>query len=578
MNSSGDEGQAGVSVSADDAPQETTLRNTIGLWLGPILFLWMMYSPTLDALILPNHDLWFFPNFDAENPSVQAMAAIAALMAIWWMTEAIPIPATALLPLVLFPMFGIMPGDSRRHLGEMVPGIAKEYMSYYIFLFLGGFLIAIAVEKWNLHKRIALHILKIVGGNPRRLVLGFMIATALLSMWLSNTATTMMMMPMALSLVVLHENLNDERAARGESVDRRSGNFGFVLMLGLAYSASIGGVSTLIGTPPNMAFMGVIGQTYGGENPITFANWLAFAFPFSVTFLIIAWILLTRFIYPLAADSPFSGKDFIRNEIKKLGSISNEEIKVGCVFATAALLWMTRKNIVLGQGEDPFTIYGWSYGLDRMLEGFSMAPRAWMIDDSTVAITMALLLFMLPASRSTGGRLLDWQAARKVPWGILLLFGGGLALAKGFGVSGLSAWIGGELEAHLAELSPLGMIASIIVIVAGLTEFTSNLATANMTLPIVAEISNRMAVNPLMLMIPGALAASCAFILPVSTPPNAIVYGSGRVPIMKMVMAGMVMNITAFLMITLAIFTMGILVFDTLGPVPPWATEGITGD
>lgn len=557
--------------------QQVSVRNRVGLWLGPILSL----------LIL------VFADLDPDRPSVTAMAAVAVLMATWWITEAIPIPATALLPIVLFPALGIMRGDSRSitsavrakadtnldsalnniadpsGIDILITGVAKEYMSWLILLFLGGFLIAIAVEKWGLHKRIALHILLRVGSQPHRLVLGFMMATAFLSMWLSNTATTMMMLPMALSLIVLYEDLNRKRTESGEEVDSRAGNFPIALMLGLAYGAAVGGIATLIGTPPN----GVLLQQYEAIFPeapqISFAQWMIFTLPFSVIFMFASWFLVTYVIYPLPRQSPFSGKDYIRNELKSLGKFSTEEKRVACVFAGVAFLWMTRKTIVLGRPKDPdaFAIPGWS----TLLEDSGVAG---LIDDGTVSIGMALLLFAIPAAKKTGGRLLVWEDARKVPWGILLLFGGGLALAKGFAVSGLSAWIGGQLESALQGAGNLGMVAIIIAVVAGLTELTSNTATAAMALPIVASLSQAIEVHPLLLMIPATLASSCAFVLPVSTPPNAIVYGSGRITIMEMIKAGLVMEILAMFLIVVLTFTMGAITFDLLGEVPDWLVSG----
>ncbi len=520
----------------DEATAGTpTLRNRVGVWLGPILFI----------------AIWFGPELDPSRPAVSDMMAIAVLMATWWVTEAIPIPATALLPIVLFPLTGIMKGAE----------VAREYMSWLILLFLGGFLIAIAVERWNLHRRIALHILSVIGGQPHRLVLGFMVATAFLSMWLSNTATTMMMMPMAISLIVLYEDLNERRLRTGQAVDPLAQNFPLVLMLGLAHSASIGGTATLIGTPPNGVLVTQFQQIFPNAPAISFAQWMAFASPFSFLFLIVAWLLLSRVIFPLPASSPFSGKTFIREEIERLGPITPEEKRVAFVFAGVALLWMTRKSIAFGSA---LTLRGWS-SLFSEQSGIGA-----MIDDGTVSITMALLLFLIPASREKGGRLMDWQATRAVPWGILLLFGGGLALAKGFEVSGLSAWIGSRFEV-LAGAPAAAMVASVVAIVAGLTELTSNTATASMSLPIMASLARAIEAHPLLLMIPAALAASCAFVLPVSTPPNAIVYGSGRVPITKMIKAGLIMEVVALVMITTLVFTLGALVFDVGGPFPEWA-------
>jgi sodium-dependent dicarboxylate transporter 2/3/5 len=522
-------------TSTDAVGATPTLRNRIGIWRGLILFA----------------AIWFGPELDPDRQAVSDMMAIAVLMATWWVTEAIPIPATALLPIVLFPSMGIMKGAE----------VAREYMSWIILLFLGGFLIAIAVERWNLHRRIALHILGIIGGQPHRLVLGFMVATAFLSMWLSNTATTMMMMPMAISLVVLYEDLDARRRRSGAAVDSRAANFPLVLMIGLAHSASIGGLATLIGTPPNGVLVTQFEQIFPGAPAISFAQWMAFASPLSSLFLIVAWLLLSRVIYPLPASSPFSGRAFIREEIERLGPITPEEKRVSFVFAGVALLWMTRRSITFGSA---FTLRGWS-SLFSEQSGIGA-----LIDDGTVSIAMALLLFLIPASKEKGGRLMDWQATKAVPWGILLLFGGGLALAKGFEVSGLSSWIGGRFEV-LAGAPGAALVASVVAIVAALTELTSNTATASMSLPIMASLARAIEAHPLLLMIPTALAASCAFALPVATPPNAIVYGSGRVPITKMIKAGLVMNVVALVLITTLVFTLGSLVFDMGGPFPDWA-------
>jgi sodium-dependent dicarboxylate transporter 2/3/5 len=332
-------------------------------------------------------------------------------------------------------------------------------------------------------------------------------------------------------------------------------------MLGLAHAASIGGLGTLIGTPPNGVLVTQFEQIFPAAPSISFAKWMAFASPFSFLFLIIAWLLLSRVIFPLPASSPFSGKAFIRDQLRRLGSTSPEERRVALVFAGVALLWMTRKSIAFGSA---FTLRGWS-SLFSEESGIGA-----LIDDGTVSIAMALLLFLIPASKEKGGRLMNWEAARAVPWGILLLFGGGLALAKGFEVSGLSGWIGSRFEV-LAGAPAAGLVASVVAIVAGLTELTSNTATASMSLPIMASLARAIETHPLLLMIPATLAASCAFVLPVSTPPNAIVYGSGRVPITKMIQAGLIMEVVALVMITILVFTLGSVVFDLGGPFPEWA-------
>lgn len=561
----------GSEQSSSGTDNTVPLRSRIGLWLGPVLFFSML----------------LFVDLDPGNPLVTRMAAVVVLMAVWWVTEAIPLAATALLPVVLFPLLGIMRGRVRDASGQVdfsetafsgnlapsdldiaFPSVTSQYMDWLIFLFLGGFLIAIAVERWNLHRRIALHILRIIGGRLHRLVLGFMIATAFLSMWLSNTATTMMMMPMALSIVLLYEELVGRQREAGETVDARSGNFALVLMLGLAYSASIGGVATIIGTPPNGVLATQLPTLFPEAPALTFAGWMVFALPLSVIFLFCAWLMLTRMIFPLPSSTPFSGRSFIDRELQSLGPMGNEEKKVAGVFLAVAVLWITRSEYLFGP-EVP--VYGWTFWLDRALGGIGVEPVGHMIDDGTVSIAMALTLFMIPASRENGGRLLDWDAAKKVPWGILLLFGGGLAVAKGFAVSGLSGWLADQFEVMLGGASPLVIVTSVSGLITGFTELTSNTATASMSMPIMGSLAQAIDVSPLLLMIPAAMAASCAFMLPVSTPPNAIVYGSGRVPITKMVIAGLWMDALSVVLITFFVFTMGHLVFGVLDGFPAWA-------
>lgn len=558
-------------ASGRSDPITTPLYSKVGLWLGPAVFLFML----------------LFVDLQPGNPQVTRMAAIILLMAIWWITEAVPLAATALLPIVLFPVMGIMRGRELPATGAIdlsgarladgvslsdidivYPNVANQYMDWIILLFMGGFLIAVAVEKWNLHKRIALHILKIIGGQPHRLVLGFMVATGFLSMWLSNTATAMMMMPMGMSLILLYEELNSQARARGEVVDSRADNFSLTLLLGIAYSASIGGFATLIGTPPNGILVTQLSQLFPEAPAITFSSWMIFALPMSATYMLLAWFLLTRFVFPLPADTPFSGKEFIRSEIDKLGPMSTEEKRVAGVFVTVAILWMTRKDRLFGADVD---IFGWSHFLDQFLVSIGSSPVGYMIDDGTVSIAMALTLFMIPASRANGGRLLEWEDAAKIPWGILLLFGGGLAIAKGFSTSGLSDYVAAQLEVLMGDANPLVIVMSTVAFITGLTEVASNTATISLSLPIMASLAQAIETHPMLLLIPTTLAASCAFMLPVSTPPNAIVYGSGRVPIMKMVIAGIWLDVLSILLLTGFVYTLGHLVFGVLGEFPLWA-------
>ncbi len=558
--------EAAASEPAPEPGKAIPLHSRVGLWLGPAVFL-----PTL-----------LFVDLDPGNPAATRMFAIILLMAIWWITEAIPLAATALLPIVLFPLLGIMrgrevPAGGLVEYGEGVlpgdidvifPNVADQYMDWVILLFMGGFMIAVAVEKWSLHRRIALHVLRIIGGQPHRLVLGFMVATGFLSMWLSNTATAMMMMPMGLSLILLYEDLNRQALASGGEVPANAGNFALNLLLGIAYSASIGGFATLIGTPPNGVLVTQLGQLFPDAPDITFSAWLLFAFPLTVVYMLIAWVLLTRIVFPLPKETPFSGEGFIDREIGKLGPMSIEERRVGWVFFTVALLWMTRKERLLGEEID---LFGWSYYLDSLLTSFGGSPVGYMIDDGTVSIAMALTLFIIPAGKQTGGRLLDWDDAKKIPWGILLLFGGGLAIAKGFTTSGLSDYVAMQLGELLGDASPLVIVTSTVAFITALTEVSSNTATISLSLPIMASLSQAIEAHPLLLLIPTTLAASCAFMLPVSTPPNAIIYGSGRVPIVKMVVAGVWLDLLSVLLLTLFVYTAGHLTFGVLGDLPAWA-------
>ena len=557
--------------SVSGKPIVTPMRSRIGLVLGPTVFLLML----------------FFVDLDPSNPLVTHMAAIILLMAIWWITEAIPLSATALLPIILFPLMGIMrgrelPAGNRIDLDAatfaegftakdfdiIFPNVANQYMDWIILLFMGGFILAVAVEKWNLHKRIALNILCIIGGQPHRLVLGFMIATGFLSMWLSNTATALMMMPMGMSLVLLYEELNEKAVNEGGVIDPRAENFSLTLLLGIAYGASIGGFATLIGTPPNGILITQMSQLFPEAPDITFATWMLFALPMSFVYMLIAWALLTRLVFPLPATTPFSGKEFIRDEIRKLGPMSLEEKRVTAVFVSFALLLMTRKERLFGPEVD---LYGWSYFLDNVLISLNSSPVGFMIDDGSVSIAVALTLFMIPAGKKIGGRLMDWEDAKRVPWGILLLFGGGLAIAKGFGTSGLSDYIAVQLAALLGDAEQLIIVMSTVAFITGLTEVASNTATITLAVPIMASLSQAIGAHPLLLLIPTTLAASCAFMLPVSTPANAIVYGTGRIPIMKMVVAGVWLDILSVFLLTFFVYTLGHLTFDVLGDLPVWA-------
>ena len=476
----------------------------------------------------------FFINLDSSNLKVTYTAAIAVLMAIWWMTEAIPLAATSLIPLILFPLFGILTGEE----------IAGEYINSVIFLFLGGFLLALAMEEWDLHKRIALKIINTLGGSPASIVVGFIIATAFLSMWISNTATALMMLPIGLAIVRKMENEFGAEAAK---------NFSITLMLSIAYSCSIGGIGTLIGTPPNLVFIRIYKIIFPEAPAISFGSWMIIALPISILMLIFISIILLKVFFKFDKNIRVD-PGFIKEEYLKLGKITFEEKTVALVFGLTALLWIFRGNLNLGFTEIP----GWA----------NILPYPNYINDGTVAIGMALLLFLIP-SRREKRTLLNVKVFSKIPWGIILLFGGGFALAEGFTKSGLSEFIGKNFY-NIGNLSPILIVLIAALVINFLTELTSNTATAQMILPIMASVSVAVGIHPLFLMIVATLSSSMAFMLPVATPPNTIVFASERIKIADMVKAGFAVNIMGVILVTLIIYLLGNILFD-FGSFPSWA-------
>jgi len=464
--------------------------------------------------------------FDPGDPIITNTAAVAVLMSVWWITEALPLGATALLPIVLFPALGVMDGKA----------VTKEYGHWVIFLFLGGFLISVAMERWKLHRRIALNILRVVGSKKKLILIGFMAGTAFLSMWISNTATTMMMVPIALAVVLkLGEDADNTPSTKDH-------HFGNALMLGTAYAASIGGMMTLVGTPPNVALVAQYETLFPEAQTISFGSWMVFAFPLCLLMLATVWTTLS---YSIKSDSSSElQRQKIMEEVTKLPEISREELYVALVFAGVAISWIFRNSINLGFAEIP----GWS----------SLFPQSGFINDGTVAIAFAVLLFILPSRDK--GRILEVNAFSKIPWGIVLLFGGGFALAAGFKESGLSAYIGEQL-ASLGSLPLPLLIATICLIVTFLTEVTSNTATAQILLPILGALAIQLDIDPLLLMIPGALSCSCAFMLPVATPPNAIAFASGQVSLQKMMRFGILLNLIGVVLITLCSYLIPLILF-----------------
>ncbi|MBM6405032.1 SLC13/DASS family transporter [Phycicoccus sp. CSK15P-2] len=472
----------------------------------------------------------------------RVVASVAVLMAVWWMSEAIPLSATALIPIVALPSLTAIDIDDA----------TAPYADSIVFLFLGGFLIAIAMQKWNLHRRIALLTLRRVGTHPRRIVLGMMIATAFLSMWVSNTATTLMMLPIALSVLALvventaatseeesagiRERLEGDEAISDIVEHRGVRLFGVALLLSVAWSASIGGLGTLLGSPPNAIVAGYISSELDQE--VGFAQWMMLGLPIVVVFVGLAWVLITRVLFRFDLDSIPGGDELIQRQIDDLGPMSRGEKIVLAVFSSAAFLWI---------------VPGLLSNIDALDEA---VPWLGSMEDTAIAIAAGLVMFFVPADRD-GRMTLEWRDAEKgLPWGVLLLFGGGLSLAGAVKATGLDEWLGAQVTG-LGALPVVLLLGAVVALVLMLTEVTSNTATAATFIPVLGGVAVGLDVDPMTLLIPAALAATCAFMLPVGTPPNAIVFGSGSVRISEMARGGAVLNVVGVLLITLFTVLLG---------------------
>ena len=476
--------------------QQREIHQLIGLYMGPIIALIMMLSQPPEEL------------------SIQAwrVAAMGVLMAIWWATEAIPIAITALLPLVFFPLLGI----------ASIQDTASPFANKVIYLFLGGFIVAFAMQRWNLHRRIALTILQYVGGNGRSLVGGFMLVSALLSMWVMNTSTTMMLLPIAISVItVVHssvKHLNDQQRQ----------DFQYALLLGVAYASSIGGMSTLVGTAPNAMLAAFMLETY--DTDLSFSKWMLVGIPLSAVMAPLAWFSLTRWVFKVDFNTNDAGKLALKEMKDELGLITKPEIRVGLIFLFLAIAWISRPLL-------------------------TNIPGLSALDDSSIAMAGAIALFILPSGDKNDPLLLRWVHLEKLPWSILLLFGGGLSLASAVSNSGLAGWLGSNLSA-IGDLPVTVMVVLIAIMIIFLTELTSNIATTATFLPVIGAIAIEMGVNPIILAAPVTLAASCAFMLPVATPPNAIVFGSGLLSIPKMIRAGFVLNLIGIVIVSIVSLTL----------------------
>ena len=493
------------SGTSNKAPRTYKRPQLIGLFLGPLLFLSVI--------------LFYYP----EGLSYEGRMVLATTLwvATWWITEAIPIPATSLLPLILLPVTQGLDGDTA----------ASSYGDPIVFLFLGGFLIAMAMEKWNLHKRIALNIISVVGTSTSRIVLGFMIATGFLSMWVSNTAAVMMMLP--IGTAIIYQASQAAKASKQE-IGEDNRKFEKSLVFAIGYAGTIGGLGTLIGTPPNIILAAMASSLFGME--ISFGGWMLIAVPIVVILLFSSWIYLTKVVFRIKMKELPGGKDLILKQKQDLGKMSFEEKAVLTVFTFAAFMWVSRTFL---------------WEADAVLEIIAIPG----ISDTFIAVLAGVLLFLIPSVNKKGQRILDWDVSKELPWGVLLLFGGGLAIAAGFTSSGLSQWIGDQLTI-LEGMNILLIIIISTTLVLFLTEITSNTATATMILPVMASLALALDVHPYAIMVPAAMAANCAFMLPVGTPPNAIIFASGKITIAEMVKIGFILNIFTLILLILGVFAL----------------------
>ncbi|SEA25880.1 solute carrier family 13 (sodium-dependent dicarboxylate transporter), member 2/3/5 [Bowdeniella nasicola] len=501
----------------EDAPKLTgapLAKKLIGIAVGLILavIVYFLMPDTLSEAMQAASDKAVEGGKAAFTPHGLAFtAAVAVLMGVWWMTEAIPLAATALVPLVAFPAF---------HVADFKT-TATPYASGTIFLFMGGFFLALALQRWNLHRRVALITVLAVGTKPKMLILGFMVATGFMSMWVSNTATAVMMLPIGLSVLTLIGEMKTDAEGRVKS------NFAIALVLGIAYSASIASLSTLIGTPPNTLLRGYLKDNH--DINIGFGQWMLVGVPLAWGFLFITWFLLTHVLFKPEIDEIPGGKELIRRELDAMGPMSRGEKLVGIVFVIAALSWIFLPTMFPDSG----------------------------ITDELIAMAITLVLFLIPVHPAHGVALLDWDTAKHIPWDVLLLFGGGLALSAMFSTTGLSTWIGDQAKG-LGGLPIILFVIAVAALVIFLTEMTSNTATAAAFLPIMGGVAMGLGQDVMLLVIPVALAATCAFMLPVATPPNAIAYGSGYIRIGDMVRGGIWLNLIGIVLISLTTMTLAV--------------------
>lgn len=502
----------------------------VGFTLGWVVFLVVLLVP-----------------FGGIEPLTRRMAAVTLVMAIWWMTEALPISITALVPIFAFPLLGIASSTEA----------TQPFANNNIYLFLGGFLLAVSMQRWNLHRRIALWLMLRIGRSPKGIIAGFMTVTAILSMWVSNTATAVMMLPISMAIIGRMTDY-DVEAPVVTDVQRSQKNFATALLLGIAFAASIGGIGTLVGTPPNIILVGMFKRMFPGAPEISFFTWMKIGIPLVIVFLPMTYYTLVRFIWPFRSEHLIQDSMFLKREYIRLGKLQRGELFTMIIFTLTVFLWIFRKDLELGQ----LVLPGWS----RIF-----GSNAANINDSTVAMFMAWLLFLTPVDLKNRVFLLDRTWYKNIPWNILVLFGGGFALADGFHKSGLDQWVGGHISAF-THIPIIPLLLGIALLVALLSSVTSNTAIATVMLPILAATGIAAGIHPMVLMVPATIAASCAFLLPVSTPPNAVMFGSGYLTIPTMVKSGIVLLVVGTVLSVAVTYFIAVPVFEIdIYSTPVWA-------
>ena len=531
------------STVAEEAELIPEQLQRAGRWLGPILFLGLLSLPAPTGLPL---QAWH-------------LLAVTTLMAIWWFTQAIPIAVTSLLPIALFPLLGICNSDT----------VSQSYIDRVVWLYLGGFVVALGIEKWGLHRRIALIVLSSLGTSPHRIVLGFMLATGGLSMWISNTAATLMMLPIAMALL---KTLEDLRGAQGQPVTTKSqAAFATALVLGIAYAASIGGTMSPIGTPTNLALMGIWKKQFPEGPPIHMADWILAFVPVGLAMLSVTWAVLTYRIS--GSDAKQVHRGFFRDQLRQLGPISRGEGWMLGIFLLTASLWVFLSPFEFAGVK---WIPGWSEGWQALMTRTGLAPgfEPKFLHESTVAIAMTCVMFLIPVRKNERGStefLMDWKTANQLPWDLILLFGGGFALAEAFETTKLAQFLAEHLPDYVPTKSWLVWVLVVNTVMTFLTEFTSNVAVANIFMPILAGLAVSLGFDPRLILLPGIVSTSFAFMLPVGTPPNAIVFGTGRVRMDQMIRTGFVINLIGILIMTVAtaFWVIPVLGLQTSG-LPGW--------